>query len=448
MNKLTRENVQGVLTEHGLAELKIFLEDAHPADIALLIEELDEREQLLTYRVLRKDVAAEAFSQMSLTDQTKIFDALDEFEEKELFERLETDDAVDFLEELPANMVRRLLRACSPERRTVLNHFLNYAPESAGSVMTDIPLIFNVDMSVGEALQRLREDRTTAITFGTLYVTSEDRILLGVLSLRELLHSQDEALLKDVMQTNVISVHTNEDQQEASLLIMHYDFQALPVTDSENRLVGVITVDDAMDILELEASEDMELIAGVQPQEVTYRELSAWEQAKRRIPWMSILMVSGLFNGVILGQFEAAFVALPILVTFIPMLTDTGGNAGSQTTTLIIRGLATQNLTRKDLKMVLWKELKTAVLVSMPLIILVIIRSLFIEPYDAWIGVVTGLAMACIIVMSKLLGALLPMLSERIGIDPALMAGPVITTVVDALGLVIYFGLAILFLGL
>lgn len=448
MEKLTRENFQEVLVEQGLSGLRILLEDAHPADIALLIEDLDEREQLLTYRVLRKDVAAEAFSQMSLSEQTKIFDALDEFEEKDLLERLETDDAVDFLEELPSNMVRRLLHASSPERRTLLNHFLNYAPESAGSVMTDIPLIFKVGMTVGEALALLREDRTTAVTFGTLFVTSDDRILLGVLSLRELLQSSDDEMLKDVMQEKVISVHTNEDQQEASRLIMHYDFQALPVTDSENRLVGVITVDDAMDIMEMEASEDMELIAGVQPQEVGYRELSAWEQAKRRIPWMSILMVSGLFNGVIVGQFEAAFVAVPILVTFIPMLTDTGGNAGSQSTTLIIRGLATQNLGLDDLGMVLWKELKTALLVSIPLFALVIVRSMLMEPFDLGIGVVTGLAMACIIVMSKLLGALLPMLSERVGLDPALMAGPVITTVVDAFGLVIYFGLATLLLGL
>lgn len=448
MEKLTREKVKAVLMEQGLAGLMAILENAHPSDIARLIEDLDEREQLLTYRVLRKDIAAEAFSQLSLSDQTKLFASLDEFEESDLFARLETDDAVDFLEELPANMVHRLLQGSTPVRRNVLNHFLNYAPESAGSVMTDIPLIFKADMTVGEALDLLRQDRTTAVTFGTLYVTSEDKILLGVLSLRELLQSQDEALLQAVMQKRVISVSTNEDQQEASRLIMHYDFQALPVTDSEHRLVGVITVDDAMDIMELEASEDMELLVGVQPQEVGYRDLSAWEQAKRRIPWMSILMVSGLFNGMIVGRFEAAFVAVPILVTFIPMLTDTGGNAGSQSTTLIIRGLATHNLGPEDLGMVLWKELKTALLVSIPLFVLVILRSVLLDPYDLGIGIVTGLALACIVIMSKLLGALLPMLSERLGLDPALMAGPVITTVVDALGLIIYFGLAIVFLGL
>lgn len=448
MEKLTRTQVQDVLVKQGLAGLRILLDEAHPSDIARLIEDLDEREQLLTFRVLRKDVAAEAFSQMSLIEQTKIFAALDEFEEKELFERLETDDAVDFLEELPSNMVRRLLQMTTSERRDLLNHFLNYAPESAGSVMTDIPLIFTAQMTVGEALERLRQDRTSAVTFGTLYVTSEDRILLGVLSLRELLQSPDEDLLQDVMQKRIISVHTNEDQQEAARLIMHYDFQALPVTDSEDRLVGVITVDDAIDILEMEASEDMELIAGVQPQEIGYRDLSSWDHAKRRIPWMSILMISGLFNGMIVGRFEAAFVAVPILVTFIPMLTDTGGNAGSQSTTLIIRGLATHNLGPEDLGMVLWKEFRTALMVAIPLFIFVLLRCLVLEPYDLGIGVVTGLALTCIIVISKLLGALLPMLSEHIGLDPALMAGPVITTVVDAIGLIIYFGLAIVFLGI
>ena len=352
------------------------------------------------------------------------------------------------LRELPANAVQRLLHQVPPNRRQLLNDFLKYPPESAGSVMMDMRLRFPASMKISEAIERLRSDETVVSSIGALYVTSANLVLVGVLTFRDLLKAPDDMLLEDAMDPQFYSIHTLEDQQEAVRMIQHYDLPSLPVTDSEGRLVGVITIDDAMDIAEMEASEDMELMAGVKPQEASYRDTSAFEQAKARLPWLLILLVSGLFNGAILGQFEAAFVAVPVLVTFIPMLTDTGGNAGSQSSTLIIRGLATEELSVHDLGYALLKELKVALMVALPMFFIVVVRCLVLPPHDLWIGIVTGLAMCAIIVMSKLLGTLLPIISQKIGLDPALMAGPLITTAVDAGGLLIFFGLATWLLGL
>lgn len=435
--------VKELLKKKDIKGVRDLLKNMHAADIATLLYSLDPEETMTLFRFLHKDVAAEVFSYLDPTDQVRLINIFEEGEAVDLVSRLEVDDAVDLLEELPANVVNRIL-VHTPDRdkRDQLNRFMKYEEGTAGSVMSPEYIKIYPLMTVDEAIDNIRTNKERLASYSQIYVTSKDLKLLGVMSIRELLTAENDQKIVDVMRPQVISVNTFTNQEDALKMIQKYDFHALPVTDLEDRLVGIITVDDALDIYTEETSKDVSMMAAVHPTDKKYFDISIWDHVKARIPWLVILMLAGLFTGQILGQFEAAFTAVPILVTFIPVLTDTGGNSGAQSSTMIIRGMAVGDLETKDLGQVIWKEFRIALSIGGILSGLILACILIFPPHDIWVGLVVALAMLCIVVMAKLLGALLPIFFQRIGVDPALMASPLITTLVDAGGLVVFFKLA------
>ncbi len=431
-----------------LSAVRSRLEEMHAADIAQLLEDRPVEEVTLFFRLLSKTLAANVFSYLSLSRQLELVSLFSTEEAAGLIDRLYVDDAVDLLEEMPANAVRTILKNTPAPKREQLNRFLKYADNSAGSVMTAEFIQIFPFMSVGQAIQSIRSEKNLLDSFSEVFVTSRDLKLLGVLSLRELLRADDETNIIDVMHENVVSVTTDTDQEDALQIISKYDFSALPVTDSENRLVGIITADDALDISTQESNEDFHIMAAMQPTDESYLDTSVITMAKNRLPWLLFLMLSGMINGLILGGFENSFLAVPILVTFIPVLTDTGGNTGSQSSTLIIRGLATGEIKWSDTGRVLWKEFRVALFVGGALGILSFLRVFLFAPHNLSVGIVVGVSIFLIILLSKLLGGILPLIAEHFGADPALMAAPLITTIIDACGLIIFFLLAKLILHL
>lgn len=442
------EEIRLAIKNRDILRVRELVKPLHAADGAELLESLSPAEQPALFRFLPKDFAAELFAYLSVPRQLDFMKDFTLPELSGLVDELYVDDATDLLEELPANAVQRILAGTPAEKRSILNRYLRYGDDSAGSVMSEEMVRLSPDMTVERAIKEIRGERRKLAATSTLYVTGPHRRLLGVLSIRELLQAADGELIRDVMKENIISVRTDTDQEEALILFRKYDFLALPVTDSENRLVGVITADDALDISADEATEDFEIMAAMQPSETGYFETTVAEQAKNRLPWLMLLMISGMINGLILGSFEHAFVALPILVTFIPMLTDTGGNAGSQSSTLIIRGLALGEIGVRDLPGVFWKEFRIAVVTGLGLGLVSFLRVMLFPPRDPLVGLVVALAVLFIVILSKLCGGALPILAERLGLDPALMAAPLITTIVDAGGLIIFFTLAKLVFGI
>ncbi|MDO5601982.1 MAG: magnesium transporter, partial [Oscillospiraceae bacterium] len=424
------------------------LRDKNPVDIAQFTEELffeeEEAERAaLIFRMLPKDLAAEVFSELSVETQQALIGTMSDQELGGIIEELFVDDAVDMLEELPATLVQRVLRAAKPETRALINQFLRYPEDSAGSVMTAEFTGLKGEMTVAQAIGHIRAEGEDRETIYTCYVTDARRVLQGVVSVKDLLLSKDEALVRDVMgDGGVISVNTAEDQEEVARLFSKYGLLALPVVDSENRLVGVITVDDVMDIMQREATEDIELMGGMQPSEKPYLKTGVFSMARRRILWLLVLMVSGMLTGAILGKYEAAFAAMPLLVTFIPMLTDTGGNAGSQSSTLIIRGLALGEIRRRDVLRVMWKEFRISLLVGVILSAVNFVRLILTYPNVGMTALVVSLALIATVVMAKVIGCVLPIVADCLRVDPAIMAAPLITTIVDALSLVLYFTIA------
>lgn len=436
------ETLKELLDKRDVIKVRKFVEDWHDADIAELMEDLGPEDTLLFFRMLPKGDAAEVFAYLSVTRQLDLLNIITTEQAANLVSQLYVDDALDFLEEVPANMVARILASTPKEKRDVLNRYLRYKEDSAGSAMSEEFLKVYPDMTILEAITYIRNERKKIASSSQVYVIDDKRKLVGVLSIGELLRAKDNEIIEAVMTSPVISCHTDLDQEDALFMIQKYDFMALPVTDSESRLVGIITADDFLDIAQEEASEDLSIMAAVQPNEKPYFEMSVWEQAKNRIPWLMILMISGMVNGLILGGFEDAFIVMPILVTFIPMLTDTGGNTGSQSSSLMIRGLAVGEITVKDIGKVVWNEFKIATIVGLSLGLVSFLRVVVFPPHDPMIGLLVGLSVFLIVVLSKLSGAVLPLIAEKAGADPALMAAPLITTIVDAGGLIIFFMLA------
>lgn len=442
------EKLKILLEEHKIVEVRELLEGLHPADIAELMDELNPEDILLMFRFLKKSDAAEVFSYLSLSNQIKLLDIITTEQAARIVDQLYSDDAVNFLEEVPANLVTKILVHTSKEKRDLLNKFLSYKEDSAGSAMTEEYLKVLPNMTVGESLNRIRNQKNKIASSSQIYVVSERKNLVGVLSIGELLRAEDNMLIKDIMTENVISCHTDTDQEEALQIIQKYDFMALPVTDSENRLVGIITSDDFLDIAQEEASDDISIMAAIHPSEKSYFETTIKEQAKNRLPWLAFLTISGMINGLILSNFEEAFVIMPILVTFIPMLTDTGGNTGAQSSTLVIRGLALGEIEVSDAFKIIFKEFKIALIVGLCLGALAFFRVMIFPPNDPMIGLLVGISILIIVLLSQLCGSVLPILAEKIGLDPALMAAPLITTIVDAGGLVVFFLLAKLFFNI
>ena len=431
-----------LLERRDLHALRAALLEENEVDIAEFLEELPQDKIVVVFRALPKEMAAEVFSNLEPDTQQVIIQSATDQEVSAIVEELYVDDAVDMLEELPANVVKRVLKAARPDTRKLINQFLNYPDNSVGSIMTAEFTDLKQSMTVAQAIAHIRRTGENSESVYTCYVTDAGRRLEGVLTIKELLLAQDEQLIADLMETDVITAETTEDQEEAVARMMKYDFISLPVVDKEGRLVGIVTVDDVMDVMEEEATEDFEKMAAMAPSEKPYLKTSVLSLAKHRILWLLVLMISGMITGGILGQYEAAFAAMPLLVTFIPMLTDTGGNAGSQSSTLVIRGMAVGEIQLKDFAKVFWKELRVSMLVGVVLSAVNFVRLIITYPGNQMVALTVALALFVTVLLAKTVGGVLPMVAKLFHADPAIMAAPLITTIVDAISLVVYFRIA------
>lgn len=453
--EMLQEEWKSLLEEKRLRELKAELADANEVDVAEFLEDLDPEKMVLVFRMLPKEAASDVFAELEPESQERIISAATDRELSELVEGLFVDDAVDMLEELPANVVKRVLKTARPDTRQIINQFLNYPENSVGSIMTAEFVDLKKAMTVSQAIASVRRQCEGSESVYTCYVTDARRVLLGVITLKDLLMAKDDQLVEDVMDDDVITALTTEDQEEAVQRIMKYDFLALPVVDREGRLVGIVTVDDVMDVMEEEATEDIEKMAAITPSDKPYLRTSTRETYLQRIPWLLLLMVSATFTGMIITTFEDALAAQVALTAFIPMLMDTGGNSGSQSSVTVIRALSLGDVELGDILKVIWKESRVAVMVGCTLavanfakIMLVdrlLMGNMAITPLVA--GVVC-LTLVVTVACAQFVGCSLPILAKRLGFDPAVMASPFITTIVDAISLLVYFTFAKLLLGL
>lgn len=439
MPAVLHKKLYELLQTKQLKELREELEELNVVDVAEFIEELEGDSIVIAFRALHKDTAAEVFSYLPYEMQEHIVRSITDQEIAHIINELFVDDAADFLEEMPANVVKRVLKNAAPETRSLINQILQYPQDSAGSIMTAEFVGLKKTMTVREAFERIRRDAVDRETVYTCYVMDENRRLEGVITVRELFLADEDTLIADIMHTNVIYARTTDDQEAVAHLFAKYDFISLPVVDQENRLVGIVTVDDVVAVITQEATEDFQLMAATSPTERPYLKSSVWELAKNRVIWLAILMLSATFTGLILQRYEEAFVALPLLVSFIPMLTDTGGNAGSQTSTLVIRGMALDEISPSDVGKVVWKEFRISLIVGAVLAALNYARILLMHPGEYLVALTVSLALIATVVMAKTVGGLLPIIARILKTDPAIMASPVITTIVDAGALIVYF---------
>ena len=425
-----------LLEKRDFKTLKNTLEIMNAVDIALLLSNLEDKERAFAFRLIPKDKAADVFSNMSNPIQSYLVKIFTEKELRELLDNLYMDDTVDLLEELPANLVTRILHTVSSDKRDLINQLLKFPENSAGSIMTTEYVSLKKTMTIKETMKHIKEVGIHKETIYTCYVL-ENRRLIGIVSAKDLMTLDDNTFIQDIMETEIISVGTHTDQEETARLFSKYDLLALPVVDLDNRMVGIITVDDAMDVMVDEATEDISIMGAVNPSEKTYFETSVFSHAKNRFLWLLILMLSSTITGTIITQYENAFAAIPLLVSFIPMLMDTGGNCGSQSSTLIIRGLALDEIRFKDIFRVIFKEFRVALLVSLGLALANGLR-IFIMYKDLKLAVVIGLSLICTVILSKIIGCILPLFAKKINLDPAIMAAPLITTLVDTCSIIIY----------
>lgn len=441
------EELCELLERRAIKELRERLAGMNEVDVAQFLSRLSPEEARLLFRTLPKQLAADVFPNLDSDVQQVILESATDGELRQIIEELYVDDAVDMLEELPAGVVKRVLKNATRETRDIINSYLQYPDNSAGSIMTAEFIDLRGDMTVEEAINHIRRTGEDSESIYTCFVTGAGRVLEGVVTVKALLLAAEGARVDELMERDVISAGTLEDQEDVARAMSRYDLLSLPVVDNEGRLVGVITVDDAMDVMEREATEDFETMGGMHHSEKSYLKTSVREMSRNRIVWLLVLMISGMITGGILTRFEAAISAMPLLVTFIPMLTDTGGNAGSQSSTMVIRGLATGDLTIRDLPRVIWKELRVALTVGTVLSAVNLVRIGW--QYGNWtVGLAVAMTMMCTVIMAKVIGGLLPILANAVHIDPAIMAAPLITTIVDACSLVIFFVIAMAMLPL
>ena len=441
------EEVKELLENKKFNELKNKLSEMKCADISTILDELDKESVIKVFRILSKEKAGMTFSYMESDMREKLIQDLTDAELKNVMDELFMDDTVDLIEEMPSNIVPKILKVISKEDRKTINELLKYPEDSARSIMTTEFIDLKETMTVEQALQRIRKIGLDSETIYTCYVLSENRILQGIINIKDILLSKKEKIIKDLMETNIISVTTEEDKEEVAKKFDKYDFYALPVVDKENRLVGIITIDDAINVMQDEVTEDFEKMAAIQPNEDGYFETSVFKHAKNRIVWLLVLMLSSAFTGSIITQYEEAFAAVPLLVAFIPMIMGTGGNCGSQSSTLIIRGLATDEIEMKDILKVLWKEIRVSILVGIALAIVNGIR-IMIQYQNIQLAIVLGITLIATVTVSKILGCLLPMTAKKLKLDPAIMAAPLITTLVDVCSILLYFQVATSIMGL
>ena len=429
-----------LLAQREFKAVRSILDVMNEVDIASLLSTLSDKELALAFRLIPKDKAAEVFSNMDTSMQTYLVTMFTEKELKELLDDLYMDDTVDMLEELPANLVKRILATVSASDRSMINQLLNYPEDSAGSIMTTEYVDLREEMTVGQAMAHIKKTGIHKETIYTCYIT-ERRKLVGIVSAKDLMTTDDDVPIKDLMETEIISVYTHADQEQVAQLFTKYDLLALPVIDLDGRMVGIVTFDDAMDVMVDEATEDITKMAAINPSEKTYFETSVLQHAKNRNPWLLILMFTSIITGTIITRYENAFAAIPLLVSFIPMLMDTGGNCGSQSATLIIRGIALDEIRFTDLFKVMFKEFRISLIVGAFLAVANGVR-IFIQYHNPGLAVVIACSLMGTVIMAKLVGCILPLLAKKVNLDPAIMASPLITTLVDTFSILIYFNIA------
>lgn len=441
-----KEKILKLIEQRRFHEVRMTLGDLYEADIAQLLEELDSVPACQAFRLLPKDMAAEVFSYLQPESQQKLISLLSDAELEKILEDMYVDDTVDMIEELPANVVKRILKLSSSETRGEINRLCRYEEDTAGSIMTTEMIDLKRGMTVKQAFDHIRKVGTDAETIYTCYVTDERRKLEGVVSVRQLLLHPYDDKVGDLMETDPICVQTGDDQETIAQLFQKYDMLSMPVVDSEKRLVGIITIDDAVDVIQEENTEDIEKMAAILPGDKPYLKTSVFDIFKHRIPWLLLLMVSATFTGNIITSFEDKLAASLVLTAYIPMLMDTGGNSGSQTTVTIIRGLSLGEIQFRDLLRVIWKEFRVAVMCSLTLAVCNFVKLLLIDRLTVSVALTICCTLVVTVCSAKLIGCILPMGAKRLGFDPAVMASPLITTIVDAVSLLVYFGFATLIL--
>lgn len=451
------EKILELVGEKKYGLVKQLLSEMNPADVAAVFEEIPENEQPVIFRIMPKELAAEVFVEMDSDMQQRLIEGFSDAELRDVMNELFMDDTVDIIDEMPANVAKRILQQTDAKTRKMINQLLAYPDDSAGSIMTTEYIDLKKDMTVADAFERIRRIGVDSETIYTCYVTDAQRRLLGIVSAKDLMLNERSCIIGDIMDENIIHAHTLDDQEQVASLFEKYDMLTLPVVDKEERLVGIITVDDAIDVMQDEATEDIEKMAAILPSEHSYFKTGVFETFRARIPWLLLLMISATFTGAIISGFEAKLTVLPALIAFIPMLMDTGGNSGSQSSVTVIRSISLGDIEFRDIGKVLWKELRvslvcSAVLVAVNFIKLLLVDHLLLHNFDAGRVlpevIAVSLTLFATVIVAKLIGCSLPILAKKIGFDPAVMASPFITTIVDAISLLIYFGVAGLLLGI
>lgn len=447
------EQINELHSQRNISELKIYLNDINPADIAQLLETYDERERVFLFRLLTKENAADTFVEFDGDTQENLIIAFSDTELREVLDEIYIDDAADIIEEMPATIVKRILKNTDPETREAINTILKYPEDSAGSIMTPEFVDLKKDMTVEDAFKRIRRTGLDKETIYTCYVTDASRHLIGVTTVKELLLSDSDDVIEEFMETNVISINTLDDQETATRTLSKYDFLALPVVDMENRLVGIITVDDAIDVIQEENTEDIQKMAAITPTDTPYLKTSVIELWKKRIPWLMLLMISATLTSQILTTFEEKLVQVAVLTAFIPMIMGTGGNCGGQSSTMIIRAISLEEVGFKDVFKVIWKEFRTGTLVGFTLAFVCFIKLLLFDRIvlgnDALtlkVCIVISLTILVETICAKIIGSTLPIIAKKMGLDPAVLANPFITTILDVVSLLVYIGFAVLVL--
>jgi len=443
-----KEQILELLEVNKFNDIKNILIDMNDFDIAEILNEIEEENLLKIFRLLKKDQAANVFSYLDIDLQQLLINKLTDTEQVNIITNLYTDDAADLLDELPSNIVKKILNKVDKQTRNDINTLLKYPENSAGSIMTVELIDLKEKLTVDDALKRIRKLAHEQESIETSYVITNERVLLGSVNLKDIIINEPETLIKDIMDDNIVSVHTYTDQEEVASVMQDYDLTSIPVTDSENRLVGIITVDDIIDILEEETTEDIEKMAAILPTEKPYLKLTILDIYKSRIPWLLLLMISATFTGKIIEHYEASLATYVILTSFIPMLMNTGGNAGGQSSVTIIRGLSLDEIIFKDTFKIMFKECRVSILLGLTLSIVNFLKLLLLDKLSLTVSLVVSLTIIVTVVLAQLIGCILPILAKKLKLDPAVMASPFITTIVDAVSLITYFKIASILLGI
>ena len=440
---MTTEEVLSLIQEKQYSAVRTELSEWNEADIAQILEEIEDvQQQVKVFRILPKSIAADVFAYLPIEVEQSIITSITDKEATNIIDNLMADDAADLMEEMPAGVVKKLLANVSSEQRRDINHLLRYPDDSAGSIMTVEFVDLKASLTVGQAIERIRRTGVDKETINIAYVLDKERHLIGTVALRYLLLHNEDEIIGDFMNDNIISVNTLTDQEEVAKLMSKYDFTTMPVVDNEDRLVGIVTVDDIIDIMTEEATEDIEKMAAIVPTDKPYSRTTVFETWKKRIPWLLLLMISATVTGKIITPYENALGTYVVLTSFIPMLMDTGGNAGGQASVTIIRGLSLNEIEFSDIFKVIWKEIRVAVLCGITLAAANFVKIMIIDNVGITVALIVCLTLVVSVIFAKVVGCSLPMFAQKLGFDPAVMASPFITTIVDALSLMIYFAIA------